>query len=94
MKNTITFDELKEKFVTKFKTEKSFKSWWIKERKKLISSGYPDKPIMKLAVDRHQIVPKLIKSLKLKSTHIVESNDYPTPPIDIKFYFRNYKLFY
>jgi len=93
MEKTITFDELKEKVVTKLKTEKSFKIWWQKERMKLISGGYPEKVIMKLSVDQ-QIAAKLVKYLKLKSTKIVETNEYPIPPIDIKHYFKNYNLFY
>jgi len=91
---TITFKELKEKILNNFETEQLFVSWWLEERNKYISNSYPNKPIMKLMVDQHNVLPTLKKILDLKSDMIIETSEYPVPPINIEYYIRNYHLFF
>lgn len=86
----MTLDKLKTKFITKFQTEEKFVSWWLEERRKKISNSYPNKPIMKLQVDKYQILPILSDYLKLNTNMIIETSDYPTPPIAFENYVRNY----
>ena len=90
----ITLDEFKNVFLNKFKNEETFKKWWFKERKKVISDSYPNKEIMKLPVDQHKIYPKLLKQLKLVDTKIIETEDYPTPKLTVENYIRSYKMLF
>jgi len=86
----ITLKQLKYKILSKFETEEEFVSWWLQERSKKISNNYPNKPIMKLQVDKQQILPILSDYLELETDKIVETSDYPTPPISFENYIRNY----